>query len=144
MEEITVRLATENDIPQIVCLANAFTPTSDENQNFRLKLLRETFAEKGHEIYVVDCDDKIVAFMEIRKHVAWFPTRLMVYIEYIYVYPTYRRRGIGKKMINHLKTKYADNEGLPHKWIYAEGIVDGFYEKAGVGIRPNIHFYLSG
>ncbi len=141
MEEIEIRLAEESDIPDILYLANEWTPIDKESQELRLEKLKSTFHIKGHEFYVACKANKTVGYMEIWIHECWFPLRFVVYIEFIYVHPNHRNQKIGTKLIEHIKEKYKHKFGLPNMWIYAEGIVTDFYVQNGFR-KTDINFYL--
>ena len=115
------RVAREKSLPEFQRAKGHFFY---EDQNyFREHVLKE------NKVFVVESDERPVAFMAIRDD----------FIDHLYVHPDYQQRGIGKALLN-----FAHQLSPEHIWLYTLQIntsARAFYEKNGFvaekfGISP--------
>ncbi len=115
------RIAREKSLPEFQRAKGHFF--FEEQDYFRDHVL------KDNRVYVVEIDERPVAFIAIRE----------AFIDHLYVHPGYQRRGIGKALLD-----YARQCSPEHLWLYTLQInlnARTFYEKNGFtaekfGISP--------
>jgi GNAT superfamily N-acetyltransferase len=64
------------------------------------------------------------------------PIKDVTLIRHAYVLPTYQRKGVGTRLLNHLKLMTKTNELLVGTWADAVWAID-FYQKYGFKVMPN-------
>jgi len=112
-EAVTIlwRISREKSLPEFQMMKGHFFY---EDQNyFQHHILKE------NEIWVVEVDDRPVAFLAMNKD----------FIDQLYVHPDYWRRGIG-----HTLLEFARERSPEHLWLYTHQVnvnARAFYEKNG-------------
>jgi GNAT superfamily N-acetyltransferase len=135
--EITLRAATIADIPTILrCiralaeyerLADACIATEE--------LLRESlFGERpAAEVVLAFDGDTIAGFALWFRSFSTFLARPGIYLEDLFVFPEYRRRGLGKRLLAHLARTAVDRGYGRVEWAVLDWNVDAlrFYKSLG-------------
>jgi len=112
-EAVTIlwRISREKSLPEFQMMKGHFFY---EDQNyFQHHILKE------NEIWVVEVDDRPVAFLAMNKD----------FIDQLYVHPDYWRRGIGRTLL-----EFARERSPEHLWLYTLQVnvnARAFYEKNG-------------
>ena len=105
------RISREKSLPEFQMMKGHFFY---EDQNyFQHHILKE------NEIWVVEVDDRPVAFLAMNKD----------FIDQLYVHPDYWRRGIGRTLL-----EFARERSPEHLWLYTLQVnvnARAFYEKNG-------------
>lgn len=105
------RISREKSLPEFQMMKGHFFY---EDQNyFQNHILKE------NEIWVVDVDDRPVAFMAMKKD----------FIDQLYIHPDYWRQGIGNRLL-----QFARERSPKHLWLYTHQVnvnARAFYEKNG-------------
>ena len=112
-DEVTIlwRLAREKSLPDFQRLKGHFF--DEDRDYFRDHVLADD------QVWVEEADGRIAAFMAIRDD----------FIDHLYVYPDYWRRGLGRKFLD-----FARFLSPSHLWLYTLQInltARLFYEKNG-------------
>lgn len=115
------RVSREKSLPEFQNAKGHFF--YEDQQYFRDHIL------KDDQIWVVELNDRAVAFMAMRED----------FIDHLYVHPEYQNRGIGKALLD-----FARQRSPAHVWLYTLQIntrARVFYEKNGfvaekLGISP--------
>jgi GNAT superfamily N-acetyltransferase len=135
--EITLRAATAADVPTILrCiqalaeyerLADACIATEE--------LLRESlFGERpAAEVVLAFDGDTIAGFALWFRSFSTFLARPGIYLEDLFVFPEYRRRGLGKRLLAHLARTAVDRGYGRVEWAVLDWNVDAlrFYKSLG-------------
>jgi GNAT superfamily N-acetyltransferase len=135
--ELTLRAATIADIPTILrCiralaeyerLADACIATEE--------LLRESlFGERpAAEVVLAFDGDTIAGFALWFRSFSTFLARPGIYLEDLFVFPEYRRRGLGKRLLAHLARTAVDRGYGRVEWAVLDWNVDAlrFYKSLG-------------
>jgi GNAT superfamily N-acetyltransferase len=135
--EITLRAATAADAPTILrCiqalaeyerLADACIATEE--------LLRESlFGERpAAEVVLAFDGDTIAGFALWFRSFSTFLARPGIYLEDLFVFPEYRRRGLGKRLLAHLARTAVDRGYGRVEWAVLDWNVDAlrFYKSLG-------------
>lgn len=121
--EITIDLDDEIDSDEVVSLYKANNWSAAKKPKKLLNALRNS-----HSLVTARCSGQLVGIGN-----AISDNYLVVYYPHMLVHPQYQRKGIGKKMINVLKEKYA---GFHQQILMADSEAIEFYkclgfEKAG-------------
>ena len=105
------RISREKSLPEFQMMKGHFFY---EDQNYF-----QTHILKENEIWVVDVDDRPVAFMAMNKD----------FIDQLYIHPDYWRQGIGQSLLD-----FARQRSPEHLWLYTLQVnvnARAFYEKNG-------------
>ena len=105
------RIAREKSLPEFQRLKGHFF--YEDQEYFRNHVLKE------NQVFVVDSEDRPVAFMAMRED----------FIDHLYVHPDYQKQGVGKLLLD-----YARQLSPDHIWLYTLQInrnARAFYEKNG-------------
>jgi GNAT superfamily N-acetyltransferase len=146
-EEITVRLAIEKDIEQILELAEKWHPTHEPiEKEIRREKLRKTFEPEydWYEIWVAETNQKIIGWFDIKVYKDWFMLRYVVHIDHMFVTSEYRNKGIGTLIMNKIKGHYeevARNTKINVLYFCSEGSVDEFFLKNEFRLSAQ-HYYI--
>jgi len=85
---------------------------------------------EGMSFFGWEEDGKLVGVMGFQ------PVKDVTLIRHAYVLPTYQRKGIGTRLLDHLKLMTQTKRLLVGTWADAVWAID-FYQKHGFGIMPN-------
>jgi putative acetyltransferase len=105
------RIAREKSLPEFQRAKGHFF--YEDQAYFREHVLKED------QVFVVESDERPVAFMAIRDD----------FIDHLYVHPDYQHRGIGQELLD-----FARQRSPEHIWLYTLQInmnARAFYEKNG-------------
>lgn len=146
-EEIIVRLATENDVEQIIELAEEWHPTHEPiEKEIRCEKLRNTFKPEydWYEIWVAETNQKIIGWFDIKVYRDWFMLRYVVHVEHMFITSIYRKKGVGILMMTKIKEYYekvAMNTKMNVLYFCSEGDVDDFFLKSDFRLSAQ-HYYI--
>jgi len=85
---------------------------------------------KGMTFFGWEDDGKLVGVMGFQ------PVKDVILIRHAYVSPSYQRKGVGSKLLDHLKLMTKTRELLVGTWADATWAID-FYQKHGFRLMPN-------
>lgn len=104
MDDLTIREASENDIPIILDLLYDLgrpKPEKDSDVDEFRKLVKKYVTDSDKKILVAELDDmKIVGMVSMMFLPRLNHTTLEMYIPELVVLEKYQKQGIGKKLIN--------------------------------------------
>jgi len=111
-EKIQIREARQEDLQKILNLLHQLSPFSEEDKKADIEILKQTLQkiiqDENHYLCIFEYDDKLVGTgtLLIQMNLS-HGGKSYGHIENIVVDEEHRKKGIGKKIINHLieKTK---------------------------------------
>ncbi len=137
---VSVRAATENDVPLILELIEGLA----EYEHLRHEcvatqdLLRATLfgARPSAEVVIAEWEGAPAGFALFFHNYSTFLARPGIYLEDLFVRPEHRGRGVGRSLLQHLATLAVARECGRLEWSVLDWNADaiGFYEK--LGARP--------
>jgi len=137
---VSVRAATENDVPLILELIEGLA----EYEHLRhecvatQELLRATLfgARPSAEVVIAEWEGTPVGFALFFHNYSTFLARPGIYLEDLFVRPEHRGRGVGRSLLQHLAALAVARECGRLEWAVLDWNADaiGFYRK--LGARP--------
>ena len=135
-DAVNIRHADTRDIPamcrlleQLFSIEQDFVPDAEKQQRGLTLLLDSTKAR----LFVAERNDRLVAMSTVQLLISTAEGGTVGLVEDVVVDETYRDRGIGKMMLQHLET-WAQNNGLVRLQLLADRNNPSalrFYEKSG-------------
>ncbi len=105
-DNIIIRRAEENDIPLILQFIKGiaeYEKLLHEVEADEARLRESLFSEKANtEVLLCYLNDVPVAYAVYFHNFSTFVGKKGIYLEDIFVYPEYRGKGIGKKLLKHI------------------------------------------
>lgn len=141
MQDFAFRIATLDDIPQLMGIRNAVTENKlSDPERIRVEDYTGHLTRKGKG-WVCEADARILGFsvVDIQQHNVWA----------LFVLPGYERKGIGRQLHDMMLDWYFSHSTHPIWLGTAPGTrAEQFYLRAGwtsAGLRENgeIHFEMS-
>lgn len=139
--EIKIRFANESDVSKLVELANEWHSFSEKENIRRKQILQATLKEIGHKIFVAETNGQIIGWFDVREYKDWFMLRHSIHIEHIYVCSSYRKQGIGSKILQTIIDFFKNTQEINLVFFYSEGVVDEFFVKNGFKVTKT-RFYI--
>lgn len=129
-----IRTLTINDYVQYLSLINEFRTTHFSNDQF-IEVLNTI--NKNSEIWVVEDNDELIATGTILyEHKMIYNICMYAHVEDICVKKNFRRRGIGKQLLEHLIIR-ANNKHCYKLTLNCSDDNINFYEACGMNKRGN-------
>ena len=134
-----IRLATIDDIPRILELANSdLNLIGDDSLSYSKEDFEESVLSNLNKIYVYEIGESIVGFILIQL----FEKAKYVYIDILIVDPNYRKQGIGTELMNHIYRASNQNNNLFIIFVEINNKeMQQFIEKRGFKRGKQFFFY---
>lgn len=140
---LTLRPATEADVAHIFSLIQALADYEKLAHEVvgTPELLREHLfgTPRYAEVVLAEWSGETVGFALFFSNYSTFLTRPGIYLEDLFVLPNYRRRGIGKALLQHLGKLALERQAGRLEWSvldWNESAI-AFYEKMGATVLPD-------
>ena len=105
-KHITLRLATEQDVPTILAFINGladYEKLADQVVATEPQLRATLFGDKPYaEVVLAEYDQQAAGFALFFHNYSTFLAKPGIYLEDLFVLPEYRGRGIGKVLLSYL------------------------------------------
>lgn len=140
---LDIRPATPDDVAAIFALIQAlaeYERLSHQVTGTPAALAKDLFGDKACiEALVADYQGTIVGFALFFTNYSTFLTKPGVYLEDLFVLPEYRRRGIGKKLLQYLAQITQKRQGGRLEWTVLDWNQPAiaFYQQLGAEILPD-------
>lgn len=106
MEQITLRLATEQDVPTILAFINGlaeYEKLADQVVATEQQLRTTLFGDKPYaEVVLAEYGQHAAGFALFFHNYSTFLAKPGIYLEDLFVLPEYRGKGIGKVLLSYL------------------------------------------
>lgn len=142
-DKLTIRAATEDDAAEIHAMISElaeFEKLSHQVVSTPESIREALFGEKSHvEAIVAELDQLAVGFALFFHNFSTFLGRSGLYLEDVYVRPDYRKRGIGKSLLQELARIAAARKCGRFEWAvldWNENAIE-FYEGLGATVLPD-------
>jgi GNAT superfamily N-acetyltransferase len=138
---ISIRPATENDVPTIALLIRALSQYEKLEHEVAMteeKLRATMFGRRPYaEAVLAEEDGRAVGFALFFHNYSTFLAQPGLYLEDLYVHESHRGRGVGKALLVHLAKIAVERNCGRLEWAVLDWNVDaiGFYKK--LGAKPN-------
>ncbi|OYP36729.1 GNAT family N-acetyltransferase [Rhodopirellula sp. MGV] len=142
--EITIRDAQRADVPQIHAMLGElaeFEKLSEQFVGTAQQMETELFDRDGgpSAFIAVDAECGPIAYAIYFENFSTFLCRRGLYLEDIYVRPAFRKRGIGKRMLQHLASIAVERQCGRMEWCvldWNQNAID-VYEAIGGDVLPD-------
>ena len=137
---LVIRPAQETDaepIHAMICELAEFEQLADQVVSTPESIRNSLFGERSEcEALVVDCDGEAVAFAIFFHNFSTFVGRPGLYLEDIYVRPSYRQKGIGKAVLIELAKIAEQRECKRFEWCVLDWNKNAieFYKGLGASV----------
>jgi GNAT superfamily N-acetyltransferase len=137
---VTLRKAEASDVQTVLGLIRALAEYErllSECVADEALLMRHLFSEDpSAEVVLAECDGEAVGFALFFRTFSTFVARPGLYLEDLYVKPSMRGRGVGKRLLEHLMRVALERGCGRLEWSVLKWNTEaiGFYEK--MGARP--------
>ena len=143
MSNITIRSALPSDTSTIFALIQELAKYENlENMvtGSEQKLRNDLFGEQIYaEAIIAEWNGKAVGFALFFPNYSTFLTKAGIYLEDLFVLPEYRRRGIGKALLQHLKELATKRDAGRLEWSVLDWNEPAikFYQSIGAKVLPD-------
>lgn len=142
MTDLSIRKATPADVPLLCTLIREFAEYEHLSGEVHLdpaNFSDELFERKRASALILEIDSKPVGYCLYFFNFSTFLGKAGLYIEDIYVRPTFRGKGMGKKVFDFMQKLAADENCGRVEWACLDWneTAISFYEKMGAQSLPD-------
>lgn len=130
----TIRVSNTDDIEQLAILFDEYRQFYAQQSDIgkAKSFLYERIQKNESVIFVAESNNKLVGFIQMYPTFSSVSMKGDIIMNDLYVFPEYRRRGLGKALLEAAKTFCTDNN---YKGLWVETAIDNparnLYEKLG-------------
>ena len=141
--QFKIRSATPADVGAIFSLIKAlaqYEKLSHQVTGSEKDLHKHLFSNRPYaEAIVAETANKVIGFALFFPNYSTFLTKPGIYLEDLFVLPSYRRQGIGKAMLNYLGKLAKDRDAGRLEWSVLDWNENAihFYQKIGAEVLPD-------
>jgi len=99
MNEYKIRLATINDIPQLIKLVQLWV---EKDSQERFKMLSYNLSQPDYHIMIAEINEKIIGFWAFQILKQWINTEKQLYFRGLFIHPEHRQKGVMKLIFNEI------------------------------------------
>jgi GNAT superfamily N-acetyltransferase len=114
----TIRVSKKEDIEQLVILFDEYRQFYAQNSNIEKAkaFLQERMDKNESIIFVAENDNKLVGFIQLYPTFSSVSMMRDIIMNDLYVFPEYRRKGIGKALLETAKT-FCKDQNCKGLWV---------------------------
>jgi len=145
---VDIKMLKADDLDNFIKLVELFTEVF-ETPDFVMPdraHLQTTLTNKDFYAVVAMVNGSMAGGMSVYRLNQYYSTKPLAYIYDLAVLPVFQRKGIGKKLIEYLKT-YCSEHGFAEIFVQADRVDDyalDFYRSTGITAEEDVlHYYYT-
>ena len=102
-KKIKIRLATENDIDELMELSQLWI---EKNKGLKKQMLKSCFRLPTYHMMILEYDGKIVGWLSTYFRSSWVNTEIRLFVGSIFTHPQYRMKGVMRMLWEEIERTY--------------------------------------